>query len=263
MMKGKFWSIPIGMAINKKYYCSKCGAVLEKEKTQRVVTKDDVDYYQYHDYGTFPKRDYDVISYRFKCPSCNARISYGEQCIIERIQKKQGRTVLSSADIKANYKNIKDHNNRIALVEKILISIGLILLFFILYFLFGTKRTVEHFVYVSLLFLVFSLVTTLSVVRNHKGTGKMKHRRAYFHEKEAQMERLHSYSSHNNKLVNNADKCYCFYCMSGFDSIEIDSYIDEGQTALCPKCGIDSVIPDNIDEEINEAIILDMNRYWF
>ena len=39
-MKGKSWSIPVGMVF-KKYYCSKCGGKLVKSKTHRVVTKDD------------------------------------------------------------------------------------------------------------------------------------------------------------------------------------------------------------------------------
>ena len=67
-MKGKSWSIPVGMVF-KKYYCSKCGGKLVKSKTHRVVTKDDKDYYQYHDVGTYPRYDYDVYSYEFKCQS--------------------------------------------------------------------------------------------------------------------------------------------------------------------------------------------------
>lgn len=37
-MKGKSWSISIGM-VSKEHYCSKCGAKLEAERTHRVVTK--------------------------------------------------------------------------------------------------------------------------------------------------------------------------------------------------------------------------------
>ena len=85
-------SIPFGMLF-KKYYCSNCGVKLEKEKTHRVVTKDDRDYYQYHEYGMFPLRDHDVYGYRFRCPSCKKRTSFDEQCVIERIQKqKRSRT---------------------------------------------------------------------------------------------------------------------------------------------------------------------------
>jgi len=106
-LKTQSYSIPFGM-IFKKYHCSKCGAQLEKEKTHRVVTKEDKDYYQYHDYVEFPRRDVDVYDYRLKCPSCGARIAFDEQCIIERIQKKCGQEVLSNADIKEHYEECKE-----------------------------------------------------------------------------------------------------------------------------------------------------------
>ena len=44
---------------------------------------------------------------------------------------------------------------------------------------------------------------------------------------------------------------------------EIERYIDDGQTALCPKCGIDAIIPDSIEESVDENIIAEMNEYWF
>ena len=31
----------------------------------------------------------------------------------------------------------------------------------------------------------------------------------------------------------------------------------------CPKCGIDSVIPGNVDEVIDEKLLEEMNEYWF
>ena len=47
------------------------------------------------------------------------------------------------------------------------------------------------------------------------------------------------------------------------DSSEINRYLDEEETALCPKCGIDSIIPDGIDENIDKGIIEEMHDYWF
>ena len=86
-MNGKSWSIPFGMVF-KKYYCSKCGEKLVKEKTHRVVTKDDLDYYQYHEKDMYPRSPVDVYSYRFRCNNCRKAITYNEQCILEIIQKK-------------------------------------------------------------------------------------------------------------------------------------------------------------------------------
>ena len=44
---------------------------------------------------------------------------------------------------------------------------------------------------------------------------------------------------------------------------EINKYIDNDSTALCPYCEIDSIIPDSIDENIDSSIINEMNKYWF
>jgi hypothetical protein len=43
-----------------------------------------------------------------------------------------------------------------------------------------------------------------------------------------------------------SDMCGCFYCLAVFPPNEVTEWTDKtvgiGQTALCPKCGIDSVI---------------------
>jgi hypothetical protein len=60
----------------------------------------------------------------------------------------------------------------------------------------------------------------------------------------------------------------CFYCCSMFDPSLITDWVDEdaagvGQTALCPHCGIDSVIGDHSGVEISKAFMTTMNSYWF
>ena len=261
-LNGKFISIPFGMVF-KKYYCSKCGTKLEKEKTHRIVTKDDWDYYQYHDYGTFPKRDYDVYSYQFKCSCCGDRISFDEQCIIEKIQKRRKNIILSPDEIKENYELCKEANNERILLRNVLIPVIFYLIFFVPFFLFATDRTLADLGKVAIIFTVCSVSTVFAVVRKHKGKGKIKVKRSYSHEKESQMERLHAYASHNKKMIEKSNKCYCFYCKRVFENGEVETYLAEEETALCPKCGIDSVIPDSIDEKIDEAIISEMHDYWF
>ena len=53
-----------------------------------------------------------------------------------------------------------------------------------------------------------------------------------------------------------------------FDPSLITDWVDEdaagvGQTAHCPKCGIDSVIGDHSGVEISKAFMTMMNSYWF
>lgn len=260
-MKGKNYSIPYGMVF-KKYYCSKCGMKLEKERTHRVVSKDDKDYYQYHDHGMFPRSDHDVYDYRFKCPYCNTRISFEEQCIIERIQKKCNSKTLSTFEIKENYDECKTKENIRILIRNILVPLIFISIFFTLFYFFGENREAYSLVVLFVLYVIMALGIVVGAIRRYKGNYKMRRYQTYSHEEEAQLKRLHAYSSNNKDLIITSETCYCFYCKEKFNSKEIKEYIDNGKTALCPKCGVDSVLPDTI-EGIDDRVIDEMNRYWF
>ena len=261
-MNGKSWSIPFGMVF-RRYHCAKCGTKLEKEKTHRVVTKEDKDYYQYQDYNKFPQRDYDVYGYRFKCPSCNARVSYDEQCVIKLIQKKQGTRVLSSGEVKSNYKECKAHHDQSVLIQNLLVPIVFGLVFFIPFYFLRTNRTSKDLIGIVLLFLAFSAFTVVGAIRRYKGKYKFKINGTYSYEKETQLERLHAYSVNNRRLIDVSNRCYCFYCKQSMYRGEIERYIDNGQTAICPRCQIDAIIPDSIEEAVDENIIAEMHEYWF
>jgi len=51
--------------------------------------------------------------------------------------------------------------------------------------------------------------------------------------------------------------------MAIFKPGEIDVWIDEDQTALCPKCGIDSVIGSASGFPITKEFMQKMHDYWF
>ena len=57
--------------------------------------------------------------------------------------------------------------------------------------------------------------------------------------------------------------CGCFYCMAAFPPSEIADWIDEGKTALCPKCGIDAVIGSASGFPVERGFLRRMRRYWF
>ena len=253
-MNSKHYSIPYGM-IFKKYYCSKCAALLQKEQTHRVVTKDDKDYYRYHNLGEFPKHDCDVYGKRFKCPNCNTRISFEEQCAIERIQKKFRKKLLSDQQIKDNYTSARAADIKRSLLSSVLAQFIFCIAVFLITFL--TTRSLMA----TLLFSSVYLLISVSVVFQ-RFKGRRTTRAWYSREEEAKLEILHAKSSNNRELVKASEKCYCFYCKSSMNSSEITNYLADG-TALCPHCGIDSVIPDSINEPINEELISQMNEYWF
>ena len=60
------------------------------------------------------------------------------------------------------------------------------------------------------------------------------------------------------------DICGCYYCLSTFFYTEIDSWADKQLTALCPICGIDSVIPkeDRTLEQLEELLIEYKDHYF-
>lgn len=58
--------------------------------------------------------------------------------------------------------------------------------------------------------------------------------------------------------------CGCFYCLTIFSPGEIVEWIqDEKETAVCPYCGIDSVIGESAGYPITKEFLEEMQKYWF
>jgi NAD-dependent SIR2 family protein deacetylase len=36
--------------------------------------------------------------------------------------------------------------------------------------------------------------------------------------------------------------CGCFHCLQIFEAVDVVDWIDDGETPLCPRCGVDSVM---------------------
>lgn len=261
-MNGKSYSLSLGMLF-KKYHCAKCGAVLKTEQTHRVVTKDDKDYYEFHDRGTFPLHDYDVYNYRFKCPNCHARISYNEQCIIERIQKQQGYHVLAGSEIKTYYKACKEQHMRSTLISRIVCAVIFILFMSVLFYLFGSERTTQSLTYTAILSLAAIIIAVIGVIGVYNGHSPYVATQIHSFEKKVLLEKLRTCSSNNRQTIAISDRCYCFHCKASMDHSEITDFLEDGQTAICPHCGVDAILPDYIDENINEDVVSQMHDYWF
>jgi hypothetical protein len=71
---------------------------------------------------------------------------------------------------------------------------------------------------------------------------------------------------HRNEILT-SELCGCFYCLAVFPPGEINEWVDTkdgiGQTALCPKCGIDSVIGSNSGYSIGPEFLARMQKHWF
>jgi predicted RNA-binding Zn-ribbon protein involved in translation (DUF1610 family) len=90
---------------------------------------------------------------------------------------------------------------------------------------------------------------------------------AYFHREERAdyvpdpYRTAHVFSGHHRKQLEHAGKAGCFYCLQFFDPSEVTEWIDDDQTALCPGCGIDSVLP--VDEQVTPEFLKAMQQSWF
>ena len=79
----------------------------------------------------------------------------------------------------------------------------------------------------------------------------------------------HRWSSNHKPELTKDQKCGCFYCLKVFSPAEItewiveDTPIDYRGTALCPYCGIDSVIGESSGYPIEEEFLKAMHKKWF
>jgi hypothetical protein len=88
------------------------------------------------------------------------------------------------------------------------------------------------------------------------------------HRPELDIVPAHAYSSVHRKQIQESDLCGCFYCLGTFLPTQIDEWVDEdedgiGQTALCPKCGIDSVLGSKAGFSLSSEFLQMMRSHWF
>lgn len=74
----------------------------------------------------------------------------------------------------------------------------------------------------------------------------------------------HAHCINNRKELQESKKCGCFYCLHIFAPGEIETWIrDASGTAICPYCGIDSVIGEASGYPVKEEFLRKMRDYWF
>ena len=84
----------------------------------------------------------------------------------------------------------------------------------------------------------------------------------------SEIKSAHDHSGNHRSEIEESKICGCFFCCVTFGSAEIQDWVDKnvegiGQTALCPKCGIDSVIGDKSGFNLSKDFLSQMNEYWF
>ena len=81
--------------------------------------------------------------------------------------------------------------------------------------------------------------------------------------------RAHQYCNNHMEALKKDKICGCFYCRKIFSPSEIKDWIiadnncDRYGTAICPYCGIDSVIGESSGYPITKEFMEEMHKVWF
>ena len=93
----------------RKFYCHKCGDKLLTNTRTRTIKRGDPDYRKHARFGlgTFAVGDIELTEYDFKCWTCDRIISADDQYVIEIIQKKLGKHILTDEEVAENEEKAK------------------------------------------------------------------------------------------------------------------------------------------------------------
>src|SRR5215470_5782451 len=80
---------------------------------------------------------------------------------------------------------------------------------------------------------------------------------------ESDLRRAHGHSIRHFGELRRSGLCGCFGCLDVFEFKHVREWTDGGLTALCPSCGIDSVIGDASGFPITEEFLAAMEARWF
>ncbi len=86
---------------------------------------------------------------------------------------------------------------------------------------------------------------------------------------DALLEKAHKHSISNQELLMRSETAGCFFCCEPVEIAAIKWHEEKrGEvagtaTALCPKCGIDSVLPSAAGVPVDEDFLNEMHKRWF
>lgn len=79
------------------------------------------------------------------------------------------------------------------------------------------------------------------------------------------IEKIHEFGFENMDYLKEK-RCVCYYCGARFSYKEITDIVEDinGDTAICPKCGVDTVVPEIIDDKYvtDEEIKMIYHKYF-
>ena len=87
----------------------------------------------------------------------------------------------------------------------------------------------------------------------------------------AKLKAAHEHCVLHEAELKQSDRCGCFCCLAEFPPSDITEWIKDenvlagktGVTALCPRCGIDSVIGSASGYPVTQPFLKAMKKHWF
>lgn len=73
----------------------------------------------------------------------------------------------------------------------------------------------------------------------------------------------HKHSTQHRAEIEGSGRCGCFFCFRTFPPTLIKKWTDADQTALCPSCGVDSVLGSGSSHRLDDAFLRKMHMHWF
>lgn len=74
----------------------------------------------------------------------------------------------------------------------------------------------------------------------------------------------HEHCRNNRKEIGKSKMCGCIYCLETFPSNEVVDWVGKEATkAICPRCGVDSVLGDAAGFELSSEFLGAMRKHWF
>ena len=83
------------------------------------------------------------------------------------------------------------------------------------------------------------------------------------------LQSIHRYCEKNRPLLEQSASAGCLHCGATFEPAQIRDWLRDsesatsGETACCPKCGLDSVFPSAAPVMLTPELLRAMQRYWF
>lgn len=80
-----------------------------------------------------------------------------------------------------------------------------------------------------------------------------------------ELDTAHKKAFQNEPLVQIAKDCACFCCLEHFPASAIDGWVDDKlhRTAMCPKCGIDSVLTEETLDRVPDNLLKALQAEYF